>query len=373
MRTSVLDFTTILHVIGFVLLCANLPVLALGQVSVVAGEGATIALTNTRVKVSGSWSSQGTFASDSSIVEFTGSGQHGLSHTGTGTFSDLHVDMIEGQVRLQSDLMVDGVLRLTRGILNLNGYTVDLGNTGTLEETDSGRVTGTSGTIKATRVLGAPDSVNIAGLGAIITSSVVLDTISVTRGHAVQTSGDGSVSRYFDISPATNSSLDAHLVFTYRDAEVDSVEESSLQLFRSEDGGISWIEEGGVLDTVANTITHTSIEAFSRWTAAPRTLSNAMPFPIPPNAGTELLLLQNYPNPFNPETILTFSVPEPGQTILLVYDVSGKVVARLFDGQPLPGKLYHFRFDGRQHASGLYLYALHYRGQVKTRQMLLVK
>ena len=83
-----------------------------------------------------------------------------------------------------------------------------------------------------------------------------------------------------------------------------------------------------------------------------------------------------YPNPFNPQATIRFALPEAAEVRLVVYDVVGREVARLVEGQRSAG--YHAaRFDGARLASGLYLYRLTARGEAgafsKTGRMVLVK
>ena len=74
--------------------------------------------------------------------------------------------------------------------------------------------------------------------------------------------------------------------------------------------------------------------------------------------GSELLppvfsLGQNCPNPFNPVTTITFAVPEPAQVTLKLYDVAGREVRTLTDGECDAG--YHrVVLDGDGLASGVY-------------------
>ena len=51
-------------------------------------------------------------------------------------------------------------------------------------------------------------------------------------------------------------------------------------------------------------------------------------------------LHQNYPNPFNAGTIIPFSVRGSGgaqRVVLDVYDMTGRSVTTLFDGEVMPG------------------------------------
>ncbi len=89
------------------------------------------------------------------------------------------------------------------------------------------------------------------------------------------------------------------------------------------------------------------------------------------------LLNQNYPNPFNPETRITYRVPQAGPVSLVVYNLLGQAVRRLFTGMQVAGT-YEVRWDGTgedgsRMASGLYLYTLRAAGQSLTRTMVLRK
>jgi hypothetical protein len=72
----------------------------------------------------------------------------------------------------------------------------------------------------------------------------------------------------------------------------------------------------------------------------------------------EFRLDQNYPNPFNPVTQVRFSLGAPAAVTLRVYDVLGRVVATLLDGEELDEGDQEVTFDARALASGVYLYRL---------------
>ncbi|HGY55796.1 MAG TPA: T9SS type A sorting domain-containing protein [Caldithrix abyssi] len=97
----------------------------------------------------------------------------------------------------------------------------------------------------------------------------------------------------------------------------------------------------------------------------------------PANTVKGYYLEQNYPNPFNPSTTIAFSIPVSAQIRLTVYDLQGREVRTLFNGNLAAGR-HEVRWDGqdasgRPAASGLYLYTLQAASFKKTGKMLLVR
>ena len=84
-------------------------------------------------------------------------------------------------------------------------------------------------------------------------------------------------------------------------------------------------------------------------------------------------LLQNYPNPFNPSATIKFSVEHAEHATLIVYDVLGQEVARLFDGVAEPGHYYRLTFDGSRVGSGLYIYRIVTSSHTDVKKMVLLK
>jgi subtilisin family serine protease len=83
-------------------------------------------------------------------------------------------------------------------------------------------------------------------------------------------------------------------------------------------------------------------------------------------------LSQNYPNPFNPTTKISFDVPKQAFVTLKIYDIAGREVAKLADGQYNTG-VHTVIFDASKLASGVYFYRLTTNEFVQTKRMVLLK
>ncbi|NNE47623.1 MAG: T9SS type A sorting domain-containing protein [Rhodothermales bacterium] len=86
----------------------------------------------------------------------------------------------------------------------------------------------------------------------------------------------------------------------------------------------------------------------------------------------EFALGQNYPNPFNPSTTIQYNIPAASVVSVQVFDMLGRNVATLVDGQVAAGT-HTVSFDARNLASGVYLYRLEAAGNVINRSMMLLK
>ena len=87
-------------------------------------------------------------------------------------------------------------------------------------------------------------------------------------------------------------------------------------------------------------------------------------------------LEQNYPNPFNPTTKIKYSIPARTQRVvsiqLNVYDILGRVVAKLVSENKQPGE-YEVEFNAPKLPSGVYFYQLQAGDFVQTKKMMLLK
>ncbi len=88
-------------------------------------------------------------------------------------------------------------------------------------------------------------------------------------------------------------------------------------------------------------------------------------------------LRQNYPNPFNPATSITFAIPRSGHVRVEIFDILGRLVATVHDGDLAAGE-HTVVWDGTNNtgeavASGIYLYRVRFGDSDRTRKMILVK
>ncbi|MBK9226484.1 MAG: T9SS type A sorting domain-containing protein [Ignavibacteria bacterium] len=90
------------------------------------------------------------------------------------------------------------------------------------------------------------------------------------------------------------------------------------------------------------------------------------------NLADGFALMQNYPNPFNPSTVIRFNIPDNTYATLRVYDILGKQVAELVDGNLSAGE-YKVDFNASDLAAGVYLYKLDAGDYSKTMKMTIVK
>jgi len=83
-------------------------------------------------------------------------------------------------------------------------------------------------------------------------------------------------------------------------------------------------------------------------------------------------LAQNQPNPFNPTTSINFNIPSNSHVELTVYNVLGKEIARLVDGELTAGQ-YSAVFNASELSSGIYFYRMTAGDFTEMKKMILMK
>ncbi len=87
---------------------------------------------------------------------------------------------------------------------------------------------------------------------------------------------------------------------------------------------------------------------------------------------TRFQLCANFPNPFNPSTMIVFYLPKSEFVTLKVYDITGREVETLVQGQ-VPAGEHKLQWSAHGLASGIYLCRMEARGFSETIKMLYEK
>ncbi|MBC8276688.1 MAG: T9SS type A sorting domain-containing protein, partial [FCB group bacterium] len=85
----------------------------------------------------------------------------------------------------------------------------------------------------------------------------------------------------------------------------------------------------------------------------PLTIHHPSGVSIPGIQPVEFSLQPNYPNPFNASTTITYTAPEKSRVELSVYDVEGRLVGNLLNGEISPGA-HQTVWNANDAASGIY-------------------
>ncbi|NNE46141.1 MAG: CHRD domain-containing protein [Rhodothermales bacterium] len=86
----------------------------------------------------------------------------------------------------------------------------------------------------------------------------------------------------------------------------------------------------------------------------------------------QFVLKENYPNPFNPSTTITFDLDASGDVKLEVFDILGRHLRTLINGQMSAGQ-YRVDFDAADLPSGTYVTTLSSDGRRQSRSMVLLR
>ncbi len=91
------------------------------------------------------------------------------------------------------------------------------------------------------------------------------------------------------------------------------------------------------------------------------------------NVVNKFQLYQNYPNPFNPSTRISFMLPKTEAVTLIVTNILGQEVSRLFDNDVLGAGMHNAVFNGDNLSSGVYFYSIIAGNNVLSKSMILLK
>jgi len=298
-------------------------------------------------------------AVNSGVFDFRGSADDTISGSGITVFDRINLSKDPGsQLIQQRNITVNSEFIFTGGVLYLDNYILDLGGFGNLinESENSRAFTYGTGYIQATRVLNNPSSVNAGNLGATITSTKNLGTTIIRRGHQVQTNiyvSNNSIQRYYDISPANNISLKATLSFSYLDAELNGMDETTLTLWKKKDP-VLWDYVGhDVKNATSNYVLRNNISKFSIWTLAfdtASTIVRAVQAPAQKEVMMVNFAVRIFPNPTGTSFNVAIQSADQLEKIQLkVFGINGQIIETL---QANPGQIIKI---GSNYRAGAYL------------------
>ncbi|WP_165760312.1 T9SS type A sorting domain-containing protein [Niastella populi] len=252
------------------------------------------------------------------------------SWIGGSTAASFHKIVInrKADVILNGHISVNDTLKMIKGNLQLNKYTLDL-NGYITGENNLSSVTGTTGGVmRVTTKLRAPHEVNPGNIGVEITTLSNPGTTVIERRHERQTllNGGQSIQRYFQIRPATNSNLNATLRFFYLDKELAGIDEAAISLWKGADLGNYWLFDGGdSVNKKANYIVKTGIDHFTRYTVGVETKTEKMARVAGAGLQSEPLssTMQVYPNPLQQQFTIAFHSGIDKEYTISLYDQAG--------------------------------------------------
>lgn len=250
--------------------------------SLEVAENASLSLaSNVDIEIVNNLSAFGAFNANGRTVTFSGN-QHS-SIFGSPLLHHVNLNKANSNLRIElnGNVGLSGRMDMISGDLNLNGFDVNLGSTGEiLNETAQNKIYGSSGRLITERILNAPNAMNIAGLGAVITSAVNMGMTQVIRGHEQRTFNGGfGANRYYEVHPSNNSNLNATFRFHYHQEELNTplglIPDADLDMWRFD--GDFWNFQWAEQQQAQGYLEKTNIPQFSVWTIGSRTNS---PLPV---------------------------------------------------------------------------------------------
>jgi len=318
-------------------------------------------------------------AAGDGTTKFTGNANVNISGSSIAIFDKLNIAKTTNfKVALQQNVNVVGQVNFTSGLLDLNNSILNLGTTGLVNgETETSRIfTFGNGYVQVINSLNAPVSANPGNLGAIISSTKNLGSVTIRRGHLAQINVSGTtpgILRYYDILPAIDNGLKATFRFQYFDAELNGINESTLELWKQ--GKKVWSNEGYTSrNAVNNYVELANIGALSRWTLS-GTIISAL---TKANPGYTNVVKENsesknnisvWPNPVLNLVNVSIDVNNTSSINLKIYDATGSVILKR-QGNLTAGKNI-MPIDMSKMPSGTYILIAEFGAGLKTIEQLI--
>ncbi len=178
-----------------------------------------------QIYVSDNFNNAASFISGVSYpISFYGTTAQEINNSATLTFHDAIIDNSTGVTLLSGNINIDGTLTLTNGIFTTGSNIIDLGSSGSIVETAIAPTSYVTGKVKATRDIGNSTDQTFGGIGLEInetTASANSTVVTRTTGVSCTNGTNLGIKRYYDITPITNTELNATIKFYYFDHELN--------------------------------------------------------------------------------------------------------------------------------------------------------
>lgn len=253
-----------------ILICISISTFVKAQTILTVSSGHLVITGNNLVLSNSNLVNNATIDAQSGTVLFNGSTNDvTISGTSSTTFNNLKIDKTSNKVSLSTSTNVDNELEMVSGFLDLVSSDVTLGtDNGTIvgENSTTYIIASSTGEIIKVLSLNVPTSNNPGNMGVEITSTKDLGSTTVRRGHSAKTIGNNSsIERYFTIEPTNNTGLDATIKMYYQDHELNSITESSLEMYRGDND--NWIYyPTNTSDVSGNYIEITNLDSLDDYT-----------------------------------------------------------------------------------------------------------
>ncbi|MBI3233441.1 MAG: T9SS type A sorting domain-containing protein [Bacteroidetes bacterium] len=288
-------------------------------------------------------------------------------------------------VSIGNSFRVSGVLNISKGSLDLNGYTITLSSTASVSESKNNLIYGTTGFITTTRsYTSALSSNNIAGLGLVVTSNQSMGNTTIVRGHTLsQQNSQNSVRRYFTLQPSNYTGL----VYNTIEFRYDSLEcgtglttPSRHVIAKNTTAGATtgWTRVAGASRApslggsygyqwvVSKNVAGAATQVFTVFDSVSASLTPSV-FTQPVATSNEVVEMSEvkvWPNPFNKDLNIGFDVNEDVTMTITMMDMSGKTVSsQVVKAQKGYNTL---SFNNAELPAGMYLINMIQNNEVKT-------
>lgn len=245
----------------------------------------------------GNYTVDGSFISNNSAFRFYNdtTHDHNIWATSPCNFYDFWVGGNPSNIydlHLNTNIGVSNHLTVNSEKLNVNNFLIELGSTGHIyNEGDGQYINDENGNSSYGAVqgnnpnIGTNTTTNPGNIGIEITThGNAMGHTVIKRYHRQVDIGGGimSFSRVFDVTPTYNGSnyggnLNVDLKIPFFTDILNGIDPSTLKVYRSGDGGVTWENKGGTVDLVNGWVIVTGFNQFSQVTLAP---DNNTPLPV---------------------------------------------------------------------------------------------